>query len=991
MVSPEQAEINVAEALDLTEMPEDKFLELFRGVSQGVQPAQDDLPASVTGETRNALNQLTDALNIRVGDTISEQGQKMGIRSGTFLDISTGAPASVRFQLGLDENQINQFKYLNRVYGPGNVDLSTDGRFIVRNQPTASGGVEDVMVDPIGFEGGDIAQLGSQLIPMAAGAAAALLSRGKSTGWKAVLKASGLAALFGETAGALQDAAVRKLRDDTVNASEIAKQRSVMALADTAFGLAAAGGAKVGTKIVEGIIGLPGVVGEMSTEGMKQAGLTPTKTRLAREKLSENTGVEFSLTPGQEAESPLLLRGENIIRSRPGSASVMDAIEEAQSKQEEELRRVFLGLDRKLTDEELSAALPKSDVTGQRALQSLRPEAARVRGEVETSLGDIRQTASREAQMIGDVDLDNPLSSTEVGKMLRTRTLGDMEQFRSEMRPRYEAFLSKPEVKNRIVSGNALARDAAAIEKRFIPAAEKNVEQKAYDAYGSPTTKSTKETVPLDKFIPAKVRSFLDQLTALHGAKIAVRDLKQIRTGIDDAIAEGIAIPGTDTAALKAIRESVDENITTALKDIDPTILSEWETLSSDYSKGISRFDKRPIREMLIKEGERGSLGDTVLAERIMGNTAEALDNFNAYKEFFGNISPEFQDVMRRARERTLETAKDELTPYISGSSLRNKLRNLRSEVAEELFGANETELHRIGDILDKTSGTLDLDELSQLANRKGFTASRIQGLIDAETERVKVYGNKLIKAAANGTLDAEKIKPSDFVRTLRSMDPDDAQRVLGVLADKPELVKDIKQLAVEDIWERIQSGPPGHERVSGVRIREAIGNETQRRTLESVVGKDVVDNLVTWSEMLNSRDFSAGAFGGSLGAQQDMQKLMLSPKGAPGEIKSLAVRYLMGVLYSGPLKRSVVNLMTSQDRGRFLNSVIASTPFIDGLRERFGPDGALALMQTYRSMVEPMQQKEMSIQGQIKEQQVDPSTLSPEEFKAWFKNNTAQ
>lgn len=964
----------MAEALDLTEMPEDKFLELFRGVSKGVQPAQDDLPASVTGETRNALNQLTDTLNIRVGDTISEQGQRMGIRPGTFLDISTGAPASVRFQLGLDENQINQFKYLNRVYGPGNVDLSTDGRFIVRNQPIASGGVEDVMVDPIGFEGGDIAQLGSQLIPMAAGAAAALLSRGKTTGWKAVMKASGLAALFGETAGALQDAAVRKLRDDTVNASEIAKQRSVMALADTAFGLAAAGGAKVGTKIVEGIIGLPAVVGEMSTEGMKQAGLTPTKTRLAREKLAENTGVEFSLTPGQEAESPLLLRGENIIRSRPGSASVMDAIEEAQSKQEEELRRVFLGLDRKLTDEELSAALPKSDVTGQRALQSLRPEAARVRGEVETSLGDIRQTASREAQMIGDVDLDNPLSSTQVGKALRTRAVDDFSKFQGDMAKRYDAFLSKPQIRDRIVSGDDVADAAKKVEEKFVPKKE-----------------SGGKTQPLEPFVASKFRQFVDELKGLQGANVSVNDLKKIRTALDNAVAEGVAIPGTDVAQIRALRKSVDDGISSALKGIDPKLLDEWKTLSADYGTGIAKFDKRPIREILIKEGERGSLGDTVLAERIMGNTAEALDNFNAYKEFFGNISPEFQAVMRRARERTLETAKDELTPYISGSSLRNKLRNLRSEVAEELFGANETELHRIGDILDKTSGTLDLDELSQLANRKGFTASRIQGLIDAETERVKVYGNKLIKAAANGTLDAEKIKPSDFVRTLRSMEPDDAQRVLGVLADKPELVKDIKQLAVEDIWERIQSGPPGHERVSGVRIREAIGNETQRRTLESVVGKDVVDNLVTWSEMLKSRDFSTGAFKGSLAAQEDIQKLMSSPEGAPGEIKSLAVRYLMGVLYSGPLKRSVVNLMTSQDRGRFLNSVIASTPFIDGLRERFGPDGALALMQTYRSMVEPMQQKEMSIQGQIKEQQIDPSTLSPEEFRAWFKNNTVQ
>lgn len=967
----------MADAFDLSEMPQDKFAQFLDGLREP-ELQQDQLPPSVDQQTREALHNAARVLNLNVSkDFVTEEGKRMGIRPETFLDISSGASAGVRWRMGLDENQINQFKMLNERFGAGNVDLSDDGRFIIRNQPTPTGGTEDVLVDPVGFDAGDLAQIGSQLLPMAAGAAAALLGKGTTKGWKAVLKASGIGAVVGEFFGFAQDAAVRKLRNDTVNATELAKHRAMMAVADTAFGIAAAGGAKAGTKLVEGIIGLPGVAGELSIEGMKQAGLTPTKTRLAQEKLAENTGVRFDLTPGQEAESPLLLRGENVIRARPGSASVMDAIEEAQSRQEEELRRVFLGLDRTMSDEALAASLPKSDVTGQKTLQALRPEAARARAGVEVALQDIREAGSAEAQMIADVNLDNPLSSTAVGKALRTRTVEDFTTFKAEMSERYEEFLSRPEIRARTVSGNEIAASVRAVENKFVPKARQGA-----------------VTQTLEDFVPPKFRSKVEALKSLKGKQTSVNDLKIIRTDLDNAIKEGIAIPGTDVAQLEALRDAVDSGISSALKGMDklPSAykdtapLTIWNELRSDYAKGMSRFNRQPIREMLVKEGERGAIGDTVLAERIMGNTAQALDNYNSYKAFFGESSPEFQSVMRRARERTLETAKDELTPYISGSKLRSRLRELRSEVAEELFGPNEAELHKIGEILEKTQGNLDLDELSRLANQRGFTASNIQTLIDVEAERVKVYGNKLIKAAANGTLDAEKIKPSDVVRTLRSMDPDDAQRVLGVLADRPELVKDIKQLAVEDIWERIQSGPAGQERVSGVRIGDVLGNETQRRTWETVIGKDTVDNLLKFAEVLRPRDYSTGAFKGSLAAQEDIQKLMTSPTGLPGEIKSLAVRYLMGVLYSGPLKRSVVNMMTSQDRGRFLNAVIASTPFIEGLRERFGPDGALMLMQAYRGMVEPTQQRALTIEGQIRGD-VDPATMSSEEFDRYLQN----
>lgn len=959
----------MAQPINVADMPEQEFLNLVRGLQGEPTRPKDDLPGSVTQETRDALGRMTDALNVRIGtDTVSEEGKRMGIRPGIFLDTQKGVPGRVRFQLGLDENQLNQFKYLNEVYGLGNVDLSDDGRFIIRNQPSSTG-VEDILVDPYGFDPGDVSQLGAQSGPMALGAAGAVASSFIPGGpILRVIASSVGGGIAQELAGGVQDAATRWVRNNTVNASEIAKERAKMAVVDAVLGVAAAGGAKAGTKVAEGIAGALGF----------KVGSTATKE--AAQEVAEKTGVKFTLSPGQESESKLLLRGENILASRPGSASVMDEIVAKQQANEDELRRVFLDLPRTMTDDELRAALPKADEVGQQALGRLRKDAIDVSERVGTAVEDVRRAGTAEAQMIGDVDLTNPLSSTDVGRALRARATGDFGEFQTTMGARYEEFLSRPEIRSRTIPGNDIAAAAKAVENAFVPKARK----------GAVTT-------PLEGFVPNQFRSKLEELKSLRGKQTSVADLKIIRTSIDNSIKEGIAIPGTDVAQLEALRGVVDDGITQALRNMDklPSAyrdtapLTIWNELRSDYAKGMERFNRKPIREMLVRQGETGSLGDTALAERIMGNSPEALDNYNAYKEFFGDKSPEFQSVMRRARERTLVTALDKETGYIGGLELKNRLSDLRPEVAEELFGAKEQELLKIGSILEKTKGNLDLEELAELANQRGFTASKIGALIDAEEQRVKAYGNKLIKAAANGTLDAEKIKPSEFVRTLRTMDPDDAQRVMGVLSDRPDLVQQIKQLGVEDIWGRIQAGAAGHERISSRLLNEALQGDkgdVQRRTWETVIGRDTVEAMEATVKMLSSREFSTKAFSGGLAAQGDIQRL-LSSEGA-GEIKQLALRYLFGILYSGPLRRSVVNLMTSQDRGRFLTGVVASTPFIQGLQERFGEDGAFAMMTAFKEMIEPIQRKEMFIQGNVKSG-VDPSALSDEEFEVWLKNAT--
>lgn len=955
---------------DLRQMPEEEFMRLMRAVGPNAS-----IPEPATTAPNVDLTTLIPATQnaLRTVDLSSEE-KRMGIRPGVFLNTVSGAPSRIRLKMGLDDNQLNQLKMLSQEYGPGKVDLSDDGRFIIRDQTSEGGFAEDVMVDPIGFEGGDASEIASQILPIAAGMIGARLGGrlGKGPMTKVLGAVTGMAAAQ-ESAGFVQDAIVRGYRGDEVNADELAVKRGKMALADEIIGLGFAGGAKVMSKVIEGIA------------GTFQIPVGTTATKEATKKLAQQTGVKFPLTPGQESESGLLLKVEGMASQRLGTSAVFDKIQAAQQSAEGELRRVFLGLPRNLSDKELAALLPQADLVGQQGLTRLGTEALKLEGDVAKASQAVQRTGTVEAQKLAGVTLKTPISATEVGEFARTKVVGDFQKFKSDMGVRYEQFLSNPEITSRTVNGDSLARAVSSVEKRLVPAKETTKQTASPILGGQPTTTTVVE--PLDSFTPGKVRGFIDELKGLKGAKVSINDLKQIRTSIDNSIAEGVAIPGTDIKQLISIKEAVNDSIESALAGAkDKSLAGTWAALNSDFAKGMSRFDKIGIRNMLIKEGERGSIGNTAISDSITENSAQALDRFNDFKTFFGAGSKEFTALKASARQNVLQGSLSDVSGYVDGALLRSRLRGMRPEVAEELFGTNKEELHRIGEALSKAQGKLDVDELGRLSESRSLTASKIPDLVAAESARATAFNNKLIRAASKGTIGAEKIQPSQFVRYATEMDPDDAAKVMGVLADQPELLHEIRQLGIEQIWARARAGVIGQEKISPKLLTEVMGGDVQKRTWKTIIGADTVDALETFIDVTSKRE-GATKFGRSmagLGGQMDMTRIFL--RGEVGAIPEMAARAVMGFIYSGPLKRTFTNLATSNDRSRMLNAVIASTPFIENITSRFGSDGAFLIMNSLRNAVEPMQKKAMQIQGDLKID--DPRSLNPEEFNQWMENN---
>lgn len=966
---------------------------------QGSTPS---LPSSVTPETQAALVKASDMLNVTVPrDYVSPEGERMGMRPGVSFNIHSGVDGGVRFDLGLDENEFNRFKYLVSRYGPENVFISQQGKFILRNQPTqdGTGGVEDVMVNAPGLDSGDLLEQLGQLGYQGGGVIGAVLGglATKNPIGRVFTGALGMALGSGLGGGA-QDAFVRARRGDPIELGDVAKDRAAQAVLDSVIGVGFAGAGKVATTALEGFIGAAQISNAGKASGL--LGLKPSKTQAAANELRKETGVNYPLSPGEaagpeSAAGRLFLRAEATASGRVGSASSIDNMLSQQQKAEDELLRVFFGLDRTMTDAELRAATPAAEEVGESALRRLRTEAEAKTGAVRAEQENIALAGTQEAQLRAGVNLRSRLDPTAIGQQIQERAAGDFEKQRATFGARYDAFFDKPEVTARVVKGDALARAVEKVEDKLTPQALIEKEVKDFDAYGNPVARSKEQLERLDAFVNGKVKSFIDTLKSLRGAKVSANDLKQIRTSIDDAIAEGVAIPGVNTKQLSELRKGLTGAIGDALEAVDPALKQEWTTLNTDYASSMARFDRNAIRELLIKEGEKGALGRTKIAERVIGNSPEAKDIYDSYKSFLGETSPEFTNLKQVISEHALYRSLGDTTPYIDGASLRNALKNnLRPEIAEDVLGANKQELARIGEVLEAAQGkTLDVNELNALVrSRTGWTASALRDLVQAEADRAAAYNNKLIRAAAEGTIDAESIRASDFVRYASQLDPKEAQRVMGVLASSPNLVQDINRLAIMRIWKKAQAdaSSSGHKLISPSLLNQVLEGTNperavdQRKTWRVLAGDEAINGLELLTQVVQSRAFKTSNFKGTLAGQGDVSRLLL--KGEAGMLPEVAQRWLIAFAYSGPLKKATTNLIVSQDRGRFLNALIGSVPFAQELRHTFGADTAAGMMAYYHDVVDPLQRRELFIEGRLKEG-VDPTTLSEEEFRKWVGN----
>jgi hypothetical protein len=191
----------------------------------------------------------------------------------------------------------------------------------------------------------------------------------------------------------------------------------------------------------------------------------------------------------------------------------------------------------------------------------------------------------------------------------------------------------------------------------------------------------------------------------------------------------------------------------------------------------------------------------------------------------------------------------------------------------------------------------------------------------------------------------------------------------------------------VENLWERVQYG--ANKTASASLLDDALGDKAQQEAWRTLLGNDKLGALQELAEMVRNSGFAAETYKGAgrLSGSSIMNRLF-----AQGEVSALpgiAARMLIGIAYTGPLQKSITNLLATQEAPRLIASLVYSRPFIEEAVSRYGTDGARQIMGFFKDELKPLEQKELFIEG--KTQNGDPDSLSPDEFKRWLERAAQQ
>lgn len=954
-----------------------------------IQPAQAaifDAPDLAPLSTE-ALDQANAAISPFAASRLPfEPTAREGARLGIPLKLEADLPFTKQLALEVRRRPIDKFRELQRQYGAENVQMTPDGsNFVVRNQVNPDTGTPIDMVVPTG--GINAATLVAALpeivlgiVGARAGGAVGRAGAAKmGTGPMLSRLLTTFGSLFGmaiggQTVGAIKDAAVRAFGGDPVEVDEIAKERAKDAGVDFAIGTALGAGIKVGSRFISPLVSGSAKLAE------EQAAVA------ALEKLA---GEPMPQTLGEMTGSKILQRGEAQFAKQPGSSAAFDVIQEKKDTFIRRLQNRFLGLSPETPPGEVGALLPGQQETGERALGALGSQALQLEGGVARAAQAVGEAGTAEVQALTGINIPSRINPSSLGDVLRRTVTRSFESFKGRAAQLYNDFLSKPEIGERIVPLDTLAAEAGAMKAK-LPAAIVTKQEilPILDEFGQPLTTEKKALEQLDTFIAPKVRSVLDRLASLKQAETSISDLKQIRTSVDDAIAEGVSIPGTDVSQLRTIRDMINGSIREGLQGLPngKALLAEWDNLNDFYRKGISRFDKTSIRQILVKPGEQGDIGRTALVERTFGNSAGAKDVYDEYAKFFGRGSVEFRSLQAAIAENAIGAgALKPGTEIIDGKTLLNNLNGMRREVAQDILGINEAELRRIGEALGAAQGKLDVNELSQLARSRSMTAEKLTELISTESERAAAYRNRLMNAARKGAIDPERIQPAEFVRymTNKASEPEVVE-VLGRLQGQPELLQSIRTLAAEEFLVNAGFGT----KLKPSTIVKTMGDRARQDVWRAMLSDETYNALNQFAVALRPTEAATQLFSGSGNLAATKELFDLFARGELTAVPGILTRALASFIYAGPGKVLANRLVSPGDAHRFINGVIASEPFLNYLTDRFGTEQAEAAVTAFGDAMNKAYQRDMQVRGTMPlkpGQRLNLSNMSDDEFRAYM------
>lgn len=857
-----------------------------------------------------------------------------------------------RLALAFRRGKEREVKYLQNKYGADNVSMDARGDLIVKVLDEDTQKPKFIPVDLQKMSGNDfVDMLGS--VPELAGSIIAL-RKGKNLRG-GTFKDLAISALGAEGAGALKDIGIESLDYGAARVGQIARERATQVPIDIGVGGAM-------TLFGKGI-------GKVITPFGDKPGPIQFEGEAARNYFRDKYGIDIPMTPGEATGNTFLMRAEAMLKKLPGGSKTYSDIRKAQDAAFQRVQDIALG-------RAPGEALPSAEKVGQEAIDALKSRVGPITAE---------ETAAREAaiaqgdktirDIVGSLTKPAPeLYKSKVGEMIRGRVTQMRDEFEGTASSLYEKAMSLPGGRDKILVPESLASNAKELIKK-LPSKDvvKEVPTGMVDEFGKEIVRNVKGKEVLKEFIPDKVLGKLNELASLGKQKFSLEELKQMRTEVTNDIKQGEAIPGVQTHFLGKIRDiltnAMDEAATSAPT---PELKTAFEAANKFYKENVGKFHRPGIAGILKDAEVPGHVGDSEIVGRLTSGTEKASDLFRDMKDFLGAGSTEFEALKRSLADEMMAKASISGGRLIDAKAFQKGLDNLYAnnrEIAEEVFGKAPKALQEVTETMQlaQKGDTLDYEKLKGLLARspEDYRSAFMQA-IRAQKEAQKIYSNKILDAINKGSLSKETIEPERFVdEFLDKASLKDTRQVLAALHDQPEVMQGIRQKTVQKIMQSAARSPSKTDPISlgtdemrlpsAESLAKAIGSSENADKLKTILGEETFENLVQFAKAMKPSEAAEQSFSAAGGLSAGMQVSNMLRGGDLAYLANFLKYKIAATLLTTPgIKQWVGNRAMNEERtAALVNTLIASSPFINSLIQDLGEEGAAAAMEQIKGSID--------------------------------------
>jgi hypothetical protein len=821
-------------------------------------------------------------------------------------------------------NADRQLEFWKRKYGEDKVRVADDGQTIIRvtqdGKPldiVANAGIEGIGNSPNFATSSGInaySRLAGSMMAevVAAGTAGKQVQKLGVKGWKSVPFTAASAAIAMESASALKNlvAEAGGFGKDWEPAAGFAEAASRLPF-DFVLGAAFETGAQVGLRILKGPQGKLQVNMDGLANGdylkLKRAGeeialLGPTASEAEKKAIWDKYDLPSLATIAEATGYTLAGRVESRQEMMMGGTGQYKDLYMRKLEVIRNLMNRAMGLPSDATPAMRMAELNSARI-GEDAMGLFRKNIDPLHDAVFTAEQRAAKESAKaiETKMARSSYQVRQLDPTETGAALREKVLADKTVFDDRRQMLYGALENDPRYATRDYNAPNLYEKAKKLQREFppkdlaieelpAPAASPILDPQGRPIFPTEEVSVAKTITGVDPlYTSPKVQRFVNNLIEQKDRVLSLRDLKLMRTTVDDEISKAQAIPGVSTAYLQRVRNMFTDAMDGAIAAIDdPGFKQKWLSANNYYKKNIVRFDHDAIAGILRPYG-KGGIGDSAIVEKALTD----LDYYKTLRGFVGENSTEHAILKRRMLDKLYSSAETAEAGVIDGKKFVESLKDLydnRRPIADDILGTKNKSFFdpstttfrdnaaALTFIKDSKLPVTDIEDF--LAGKRGFNGLR--DVAEARKAMEKEYSSDIVKAIGSSRVPGD-LKAGEFVeRFLNHASYDDTVKAMDLIATKPTLQQSIRAKQIESLFNEAARNPTPADKVSflldesrifnSVKLQNIMSDPARAQKINAILGPEVTADLQAFVKAVRPMEAKQAAYRASAGIAMGMQ-----------------------------------------------------------------------------------------------------------------------